>query len=106
MVFSFFLFLFICAYNVMVFSRQGLVNYLPGLASNHNPPDIGLLSSLITGVSTSTWLCLLLAREFLHSTLSALLAPWDAVVHSALAWLSAVCPQGWGGKLALPVLLL
>jgi hypothetical protein len=35
-----------------------------------------------------------------------LLAPWDAVVHSALAWLSAVCPQGWGGKLALPVLLL
>jgi hypothetical protein len=28
-----------------VFSRQGLVNYFPGLALNHNPPDLCFLSS-------------------------------------------------------------
>jgi hypothetical protein len=28
-----------------VFSRQGLTNYLPGLASNSDPPDLCLLSS-------------------------------------------------------------
>jgi hypothetical protein len=27
------------------FSRYGLMNYLPGLASNHDPPDLCLLSS-------------------------------------------------------------
>jgi hypothetical protein len=27
------------------FSRQGLVNYLPGLALNHDPPDLCVLSS-------------------------------------------------------------
>jgi hypothetical protein len=30
---------------LLVFSRQGLTNCLPGLASNHNPPDLCLLSS-------------------------------------------------------------
>jgi hypothetical protein len=28
-----------------VFSREGLANYLLGLAWNHNPPDLCLLSS-------------------------------------------------------------
>jgi hypothetical protein len=28
-----------------LFSRQGLMNYLPGLASNHDPPDLCFLSS-------------------------------------------------------------
>jgi hypothetical protein len=27
------------------FSRQGLMNYLPKLASNHDPPNLCLLSS-------------------------------------------------------------
>jgi hypothetical protein len=31
------------------FSRQGLKNYLPGLALNRDPPDLCLLSSRITG---------------------------------------------------------
>jgi hypothetical protein len=30
---------------MIFFSRQGLKNYLPGLASNHDPADLCLLSS-------------------------------------------------------------
>jgi hypothetical protein len=33
------------------FSRSVLANYLPRLASNHNPPDLCLLSSKIVDVS-------------------------------------------------------
>jgi hypothetical protein len=35
----------------MGFLRQSLMNYLPGLALNLNPPDLCLLRSRIIGVS-------------------------------------------------------
>jgi hypothetical protein len=45
------------------FLRYGLTNYLPGLASNHDPPDLCLPTSYDYRWSTSAWLRLFFFRH-------------------------------------------
>jgi hypothetical protein len=46
--------------TLIIFGDGGLTNYLPGLASNHNPPDLSCPRSQDADMShlTSTWPCL------------------------------------------------
>jgi hypothetical protein len=56
-----------------LFWRWGLMNYLPGLASNHNPPNLSLSKYLGLQVwATGTWLIIPLKSQFIGSCQSLL----------------------------------